>query len=73
MECMCAQTRPWFIVSSGVLETEPMLIPREKSPLPEKFCSEEDRTHDAASRRTANSIIIIIVIIMSVFLERLST
>ena len=36
---MCAQTRPRFILSSeGVLEGmefEPMLTPREKSPLPE--------------------------------------
>ena len=32
-----------------------MLTPRErKSPLPEKSSSEEDRTHDAASRRTAS-------------------
>ena len=28
-------------------ESEPMLTPREKSPLPEKFSSEGDRTHDA--------------------------
>ena len=39
MKCMCAQTRPRFILSSeGVLEGmefEPMLTPREKSPLPE--------------------------------------
>ena len=39
MKCMCAQTRPRFILSSeGVLgekEFEPMLTPREKSPLPE--------------------------------------
>ena len=31
-----------------------MLSPREKSPLPEKFSSEEDRTHIAASSRTAS-------------------
>ena len=39
MKCMCAQTRPRFILSServlGGLEFEPMLTPREKSPLPE--------------------------------------
>ena len=39
MECMCAQTRPRFILSServfGGMEFEPMLTPREKSPLPE--------------------------------------
>ena len=28
-----------------------MLTPREKSPLPEKFSLEKDRTHDAASSR----------------------
>ena len=36
---MCAQTRPGFILSSegvfGGMEFEPMLTPREKSPLPE--------------------------------------
>ena len=31
-----------------------MLAPKEKSPLLEKFLSEEDRTHDAASRRAGN-------------------
>ena len=39
MKCMCAQTRPWFILSSegvfGGMEFEPMLTPREKSPVPE--------------------------------------
>ena len=39
MKCMCAKTRPWFILSServfGGMEFEPMLTPREKSPLPE--------------------------------------
>ena len=38
MKCMCAQTRPRFILSSegvfGGMEFEPMLTPREKSPLP---------------------------------------
>ena len=38
--------------SFGGMESEPMLTPREKSPLPEKFSSE--RTHDAASSRTAS-------------------
>ena len=41
MECMCAQTRPRFILSServfGATEFEPMLTPREKSPIPENF------------------------------------
>ena len=41
MKCMCAQTRPCFILSServfGGMEFEPMLTPREKSPLPENF------------------------------------
>ena len=30
----------------GGMESEPMLTPREKSPLPEKFSSEVDGTHD---------------------------
>ena len=41
MKCVCAQTRPWFILSServfGGMEFEPMLTPREKSPLLENF------------------------------------
>ena len=41
MKCMCAQTRPQFILSServfGGMEFEPMLTPRKKSPLPENF------------------------------------
>ena len=49
MKCMCAQTRPRFILSSegvfGGMEFEPMLTPREKSPLP-KMSPEEDRTRD---------------------------
>ena len=36
------------------MESEPMLTPREKYPLPEKFSSEEDWTHDAASSRTVS-------------------
>ena len=39
MKCMCVRTRPRFILSSegvlGGMEFEPMLTPREKSPLPE--------------------------------------
>ena len=39
MKCMCAQTRPRFILSSERVfwgnELEPMFTPREKSPLPE--------------------------------------
>ena len=35
--------------SFGGMESEPMLIPREK------FSPEEDRTYDAASSRTAGS------------------
>ena len=39
MKCMYAQTRPRFILSCegvfGGMEFEPMLTPREKSPLPE--------------------------------------
>ena len=55
MECMCGQVRTWFILSSkslGGMESEPMFTPREKSPLLEKFSSEEDQTHNAASSRT---------------------
>ena len=41
MKCMCAQTRHQFILSSERvfwgMEFEPMLTPREKSPLPETF------------------------------------
>ena len=44
MKCMCAQTRPWFILSSERvfwgMEFEPMWAPREKSP-------EEDWTRAA--------------------------
>ena len=47
---MYAQTRPRFILSSegvfGGMEFEPMLAPREKSPVP-KMSPEEDRTRDA--------------------------
>ena len=50
MKCMYAQTRPRCILSSegvfGGMEFEPMLTPREKSPLPKKS-PEEDRTRDA--------------------------
>ena len=39
MKCMCTETRPRFILSSegvfGGMEFEPMLTPREKSPLRE--------------------------------------
>ena len=41
MKCMCAQTKPRFILSSegvlGGMEFEPKLTPKEKSPLPENF------------------------------------
>ena len=62
MECVCAQTRSRFILSSeksfGGMESEPMLTSREKSHLPEKkkISPEGDRIHDAALRRTANPI-----------------
>ena len=39
----------------GGMESEPMSTPRKKSPPLEKFSQEEDRTHDAASSRTASS------------------
>ena len=59
MECTCAQTTPQFILSSERvffkgMESEPTLTPREKKSAPEKFSSEEDRTHDVASSRTAS-------------------
>ena len=42
MECMCAQTRPRFILSSkrvlGGMQSEPMLTPRKKISLAEKKC-----------------------------------
>ena len=46
---MLSSERVW-----GKWSLEPMLTPREKSPLLEKFSSEEDRTHNAASSRTAS-------------------
>ena len=49
MKCMYAQTRPRFILSSegvlGGMEFEPMLTPREKSPLP-KMSPVEDRIRE---------------------------
>ena len=36
------------------MESEPIITPREKSPLQEKFSPKEDRTHYAASSRTAS-------------------
>ena len=36
------------------MDSKPILTPRKKSSLPEKFSSEEDQTHDAASSRTAS-------------------
>ena len=38
----------------GGMESEPMFTPREESPLPEKFSTEEDQTHDTASSRTVS-------------------
>ena len=38
------------------MESEPMLTPREKSHLPQKFSSDEDWTHNSASSRTASPI-----------------
>ena len=41
----------------GSMKSEPMFTPREKSPLAgKKFSSQEDRTHDAVSSRTASPI-----------------
>ena len=36
----------------GGMESEAMLTPREKSPLPDKFSSEEDQTQNTASSGT---------------------
>ena len=36
------------------MESEPMLTPREKSPLSEQISPAEDQTHDAASSSTAS-------------------
>ena len=58
MEYQGPETRPQFILSSkksfGGMESEPMLTPREKSPLPENFSTEGDGTHNAESVRTAS-------------------
>ena len=55
MKCMCAQTRPWFILSSkrvlGGMEFEPMLTPRDKSPIPENI---PQRRIEPATLRTAS-------------------
>ena len=40
--------------SFGGMESEPMLTPRETFPRREKISPDEDRTHDAASSRTAS-------------------
>ena len=57
MKCMCAQTRSRFILSServlGGMELEPMLTPREKSPLPENFPRGES---NPASPNTTNEL-----------------
>ena len=91
MKCMYAQTRPRFILSSekvlGGMEFEPMLTPREKSPLP-KMSPEEDRTRDAVDSEPKHYQLsysgpplcvvfmmickFMIIKIMSVFLEPLS-
>ena len=54
MKCTCAQTRSWFMLSServfGGMEFEPMLTPREKSPLPQ-ISPEEDWTCGAVDSK----------------------
>ena len=54
MKCMCAQTRPQFILSServlGGMEFEPMLTPREKSHLPENFPRGESNPRSCGQR-----------------------
>ena len=59
MECMCAQTRPWFILPSktvylGNRVKTHVNYKGKISPLLEKLSSEEDGTPAAASSRTAN-------------------
>ena len=74
MKCMCAQTRPRFILSServfGGMEFEPMLTPREKSPLPENFprggsnprrCGQRAQTLPTSYSGPLKQIIIIII------------
>ena len=77
MKCMCAQTRPRFILSSegvlGGMEFEPMLTPREKSPLPEsvprggsnpRHCGQRAQALPTELFRPQALIIIIIIIII---------
>ena len=56
--CMCAQTRPRFILSSetsfGARESEPKLTSRRKIPSTgKKISTKEDRTDDAGPSRTS--------------------
>ena len=56
MECMCAQTRPQFILSSKRIfwrNGVGTLVSNGKNPLFRKFSSGEDQTHNAAYSRTA--------------------
>ena len=55
MECICAQTRPWFILSSErVLRNGVRNFVNFKGKIPSTGGSEEIRTCDAASHRTAS-------------------
>ena len=55
MGCMCAQTRPWFILSSKrVLGNGVRTHVNSNGKIPSTGGSEEGRTPDAASRRTAS-------------------
>ena len=66
MECVCALTRPGFILSSERvlgMESEPVLTPREKSPPP----GAQSRVEPATCIRQdsePNTLIIIIIIII---------
>ena len=54
-ECMCAQRRPWFTLSSKrVFGNEVRTHINSKGKIPCTRGSEEGRTHDAASRRTVS-------------------
>ena len=57
MECMCAQTRPRFLLSWEFWENGVRTHVNSKGSIPsigKKISSEEDRTHGAASRCTVS-------------------
>ena len=55
MECTCAQTRPRLILASERIQGNGVRpYDNSKGKIPSTGRSEEDRTHDAASRTTAS-------------------